>query len=403
MQQQTVQQDVDPRNVLIQEIANMRERVEPSVVEGDTGGEADSSSDAGADLPVQGGDQKDMPTEPQHPKGDDPYGSLSFGAEGGSEQKPEEGVTKDEQVPAQPRQQQQQQSQQQQQQQQQEGDENASLLHTLASLAREDDYLRAALAYYAKNKDLSGFLQSTSVDVDSMDDMAVLRYAMQREAPEVDDDVLRIMVERELERYGYSELPEDKQQKLLRAVADKRRRELKAERERLIREYAEALPVPEPQQDQGQQQQQLTEEQLRAIQEQIAWAESHPVTKEVTEHKRVTIRYNGREVPLPVPQPEEVVQTFTDATPMFRYLVDSHGRLDVGKLAMVMSLLQNPDRFVSSLVGAGRTMAIEELATDGAGVQRQAVEPAARQTGSDAGGGEQDQLKQQFLRALHKV
>lgn len=403
-----------PADVFLKEITGMRDKVDIKVF--DEG----SSSEQGA--PQQQADSgQEAAAQPQQqpqaqPPQDDPYGSISF-VDVKEEQQPQqegqgEGQDKGQQQPAaggdEPQvaigPQQEEQQQQVAPEEPEAADDDKAVLRQLARLAKEDELLRAALGYYAKNKDLSTFVRLTSVDVDSMDDMSVLRYAMHQEAPDMDEDVVSIMVERELDRYGYSDLPEEKQQKLLKAMAAKKRQELKEQRQKMIEEYASAVPLDETAEAQEQQPQpELTEEQIRLIQEQIAWAEQHPVTQEVKEHKKLTIRYNGREVPLPVPQPEEVVQCITDVTPLFRRLVDDKGRVDVGRLAMVMSLLQDPNRFVGSLVGAGRTMAIEELATDGAPAQ-QAVEPSAAVTTGDVGGGDETAaLREKFFKARFKL
>ncbi|RMG59441.1 MAG: hypothetical protein D6717_01420 [Gammaproteobacteria bacterium] len=240
-------------------------------------------------------------------------------------------------------------------------------LPPLLQRLQEDEELRLLVgAYVAEGDPAAAHVVRMAQKVDEMDALSVIRQAVAIEHPDADSDVLDAMVQVRLRNEGVSdEMDEQMQQRMLQVIARQYRDKIKQRAAVLQQKIEETMGQMLEGAAAPAQQQAVPEEVQQIVARVKAHIEGSPVTSLLREHKAVTLRVNGKEVRLPVEDADEVVRAPLEGfVPLLQHAVDEQGMPDMTKLALAMSLLRDPARFIKHLVGVGRTLTLEELAAD---------------------------------------
>ena len=251
-------------------------------------------------------------------------------------------------------------------------------------MLKEDDRLRRMVGAYLVEGDVEAARVLDIADqIDDMDDDTVIRHAVALESGERDPDVIEVMVRSRMRSEGITDdVDEELEAKLKRSLARKYRAQIKKRaeglKERIDKELDANLSAIESPPTQEQAVPEEVEQVVKAVR---AFIERDPTANMIRTNKAYSVYVGGEEVKLPVGDPDEVLEApFNGFVPLLMKLFDDQGMPDMRKLAMVMSLLDNPEAFIRQFVGVGRTLTLKEL-RGGLPDNQQTREPAGAPVG----------------------
>ncbi|RME51926.1 MAG: hypothetical protein D6790_19220 [Caldilineae bacterium] len=344
----------------------------------------------------QQGEQQVPPPEPaqEQPQQQVPPPAEQQGAEPQQQAQQQEDavsfdISFDEEQPAQPQEQQQPQ---------------AVAVPPIVEAIANDDKLRTIVGAYLASGDVEAVrLMRLADELDSMDDMSVLRTSVKLDEPDADDELVDVMVSSMLRNYGVDDntMDEDTKARMIKVIANKNRKkiqervsELRAKADEKVAQLLQGADA----------QQAVPAEVLQKVEQVKTVLSAHPVVEKVRTHKALPVTVNGEEVMIPVGDADELLRVAVeDVSPLLQLMIDEKTQMpDMRKVALAMAMLRDPMQFIKHFVGVGRTLTIKELGS-GVGSKQPNVREPQPQVDTVEEGSKIDRIAEAILKARRRV
>jgi hypothetical protein len=211
----------------------------------------------------------------------------------------------------------------------------------------KDDFIRKAVEYYEMYGTLQPYLEATSVDYDSMDDVEVLRLHFNKENSDLSEKARTRLFEKQLEKYNLDAYDEDDIEvgnALLKRDASKLRNSLKEEQSQFI-QSVQAPKAQEPT---------VSQAELEA-----EAAKSRKIIEQgvsgVVKNNLIKLDANGEGINYQFAETSKVVDYALDSS-KFLSTFAKDGSVDWDKWTKVVAFAENPTQFISELIKHGKSL-----------------------------------------------
>lgn len=211
----------------------------------------------------------------------------------------------------------------------------------------KDDFIKKAVEYYETYGTLQPYLEATSVDYDSMEDVDVLRLHFDKENSDLSEKARTRLFEKELEKYNLDAYEEDDIEvgnALLKRDASKLRNSLKQEQTQFVQSI-------QKQQDETPQ---ISKEEMDA-----QAAQSRKIIEQgvsgVVKNNLIKLDANGEGINYQFADTEKVVEYAADSS-KFLSTFAKDGSVDWDKWTKVVAFAENPTQFISELIKHGKSL-----------------------------------------------
>lgn len=211
----------------------------------------------------------------------------------------------------------------------------------------KDDFIKKAVEYYETYGTLQPYLEATSVDYDSMDDVDVLRLHFDKENADLSEKARTRLFEKELEKYNLDAYDEDDIEvgnALLKRDASKLRNSLKQEQTQFVQSI----------QTQREETPQISKEEMEA-----QAAQSRKIIEKgvsgVVKNNLIKLEANGEGINYQFADTNKVVDYAADSS-KFLSTFAKDGSVDWDKWTKVVAFAENPTQFISELIKHGKSL-----------------------------------------------
>lgn len=211
----------------------------------------------------------------------------------------------------------------------------------------KDDFIKKAVEYYETYGTLQPYLEATSVDYDSMDDVEVLRLHFNKENSDLSEKARTRLFEKQLEKYNLDAYDEDDIEvgnALLKRDASKLRNSLKEEQSQFI-QSVQAPKAQEPT---------ISQAELEA-----EAAKSRKIIEQgvsgVVKNNLIRLDANGEGINYQFADTAKVVDYAADSS-KFLSTFAKDGSVDWDKWTKVVAFAENPTQFISELIKHGKSL-----------------------------------------------
>lgn len=212
----------------------------------------------------------------------------------------------------------------------------------------KDDFIKKAVDYYDTYGNLTPFLEATSKDYDTIQDVDLLKDKFSKDNSDLSEKAINRLFEKELEKYNLDSFDEDDTEvgnALLKRDAGKLRKALKEEQLQFLQSVS-----PQVQE----QQQQISQEELSAQQ-----AESRTMIQNgisgFVKNNLIKVEANGEGINYQIADTSKVVDYALDSS-KFLSTFAKDGQVDWEKWTKVVAFAENPTQFVSELIKHGKSL-----------------------------------------------
>lgn len=211
----------------------------------------------------------------------------------------------------------------------------------------KDDFIKKAVEYYEMYGTLQPYLEATSVDYDSMDDVEVLKLHFDKENSDLSEKARTRLFEKQLEKYNLDAYDEDDIEvgnALLKRDASKLRNSLKEEQSKFIQSV----------QPQTGQEPTVSQEEMAA-----EAAKSRKIIEQgvsgVVKNNLIRLDANGEGINYQFAETNKVVDYAVDSS-KFLSTFAKDGSVDWDKWTKVVAFAENPTQFISELIKHGKSL-----------------------------------------------
>jgi len=212
----------------------------------------------------------------------------------------------------------------------------------------DDDYIKKAVQYYNKNKDLRPFLEAYQYDYDKVGNLELLRLKFERENPELSPKAKDRLFKQEVLKKYYLDNPdeheeEDKEfgKELMQRDADKLRGQLKTEQQDFI-------PKNVPKQPSEAEMKEAVRNQRKVVRNNL---------KDVIKNKSVTLEVDGLD-PLnyEISDTDKLIDYAVDTQKFLSHFQQKDGSVDWGLWSKTIAFIENPSGFLNEVIKHGKSL-----------------------------------------------
>ena len=220
----------------------------------------------------------------------------------------------------------------------------------------DDDYIKKAVQYYSKNKDLRPYLEAYQYNYDDVGDLELLRLKFERENPELSPKAKDRLFKQEVLKKYYLDDPdehddEDKDfgKELLKRDASKLRGQYKEEQQ----DFA-PKNLPKPPSD---------AEMKEAVRNQRKTVRSQ--LRDVIKNKTVTLEVDGLD-PLnyEINDTDKLGDYAVDTQKFLKHFQQKDGNVDWGLWAKTIAFIENPNGFLNEVIKHGKSLGKQAIESE---------------------------------------
>ena len=220
----------------------------------------------------------------------------------------------------------------------------------------DDDYIKKAVQYYSKNKDLRPYLEAYQYNYDDVGDLELLRLKFERENPELSPKAKDRLFKQEVLKKYYLDDPdehddEDKDfgKELLKRDASKLRGQYKEEQQ----DFA-PKNLPKPPSD---------AEMKEAVRNQRKTVRSQ--LRDVIKNKTVTLEVDGLD-PLnyEITDTDKLVDYAVDTQKFLKHFQQKDGNVDWGLWAKTIAFIEYPNGFLNEVIKHGKSLGKQAIESE---------------------------------------
>ena len=221
----------------------------------------------------------------------------------------------------------------------------------------KDDFIKNAVAYYNENGTLNPYLEAKSVDFTEMGDEKVMRYNLKKQNPTLSDKALERLYQRDvinkysLDNDKFDEDEVELGKELLKADADKLRKSFVDEQKKFVEPVASKNK----------------EDAVELEERKVQWEKtvnSHKLTKDVMDNKRILINFKDETFSYEVDNPKELQEMTLDNNKFFNLFADGEGNVDFDRWYRVLTYAADPETYEQSLISHGIGLGQEKVVKD---------------------------------------
>ena len=220
----------------------------------------------------------------------------------------------------------------------------------------DDDYIKKAVQYYSKNKDLRPYLEAYQYNYDDVGDLELLRLKFERENPELSPKAKDRLFKQEVLKKYYLDRPDEYEDEDKEFGGELLKRDANKLRVQYKQEQKEFEPKELPKAPSEAEMKEAVRNQKKMVRGEL---------KDVIKNKTVTLEVDGLD-PLnyEINDTDKLVDYAVDTQKFLKHFQQKDGNVDWGLWAKTIAFIENPSGFLNEVIKHGKSLGKQAIESE---------------------------------------